>query len=122
MAAKFPRRDIKAGFVYKTVPHVTLKSIANNPDIKEGLTRAQIDIAIRKHADTETLFDQPYEDKDRSRAPKARQAKPDVGKCVMESDKRSAFRICYASRSMGTPSIAPSKKRQSLLTRSTLAS
>ena len=61
--AALPRRDIKAGFVYKTVPHVTLKSIANNPDIKEGMTRAQIDIAIRKHADTETLFDQPYEDK-----------------------------------------------------------
>ena len=32
--------DIKKGFVYKRVPHVTLKSIANNPDIKEGMTRA----------------------------------------------------------------------------------
>src|ERR1019366_1459438 len=29
-------RDIRCGFVYKTVPHVTLKSIANNPDIREG--------------------------------------------------------------------------------------
>ena len=28
--------DIRKGFVYKRVPHVTLKSIANNPDIKEG--------------------------------------------------------------------------------------
>jgi adenine-specific DNA-methyltransferase len=55
--------DIRRGFVYKTVPHVTLKSIANNPDIKEGMTREQIDAAIRKHADTETLYDQPYEDK-----------------------------------------------------------
>ena len=52
------------GFVYRTVPHVTLKSIANNPDIKEGMTREQIDQAIRKHAETETLYDQPYEDKD----------------------------------------------------------
>ncbi len=51
------------GFVYKTVPHVTLKSIANNPDIREGMSREQIDAAIRKHAETETLFDQPYEDK-----------------------------------------------------------
>jgi adenine-specific DNA-methyltransferase len=54
--------DIRKGFVYKRVPHVTLKSIANNPDIKEGMTREQIDAAIRKHADTETLYDQPYED------------------------------------------------------------
>jgi len=55
--------DIRKGFVYKRVPHVTLKSIANNPDIKEGMTRKQIDAAIAHHADTETLYDQPYEDK-----------------------------------------------------------
>ncbi|MBN2580211.1 MAG: site-specific DNA-methyltransferase [Pirellulales bacterium] len=55
--------DIRQGFVYKRVPHVTLKSIANNPDIKEGMTRAEIDAAIARHAETETLFDQPYEDK-----------------------------------------------------------
>jgi adenine-specific DNA-methyltransferase len=55
--------DIRQGFVYKRVPHVTLKSIANNPDIKEGMTRQQIDAAIARHADTETLYDQPYEDK-----------------------------------------------------------
>jgi adenine-specific DNA-methyltransferase len=49
------------------VPHVTLKSIANNPDIKEGMTREQIDAAIAKHAETETLYDQPYEDNRRIR-------------------------------------------------------
>jgi adenine-specific DNA-methyltransferase len=54
--------DIRKGFVYKRVPHVTLKSIANNPDIKEGMTREQIDAAIAKHAETEILYDQPYED------------------------------------------------------------
>ena len=59
--------DIKKGFVSKRVPHVTLKSIANNPDIKEGMTREAIDAAIAKHADTETLFDQPYEDNKRIR-------------------------------------------------------
>jgi len=59
--------DIRKGFVYKRVPHVTLKSIANNPDITEGMTRQQIDAAIAKHADTETLFDQPYEDNKRVR-------------------------------------------------------
>ena len=61
--APAPQRDIHKGFVYRTVPHVTLKSIANNPDIKEGMTREQIDAAIAKHAETETLYDQPYEDK-----------------------------------------------------------
>ena len=45
------------------MPHVTLKSIANNPDIKEGMTREEIDAAIARHAETETLYDQPYEDK-----------------------------------------------------------
>ena len=60
-------RDIRKGFVYKRVPHVTLKSIANNPDIKEGMIRDEIDAAIRRHAETETLYDQPYEDKSRIR-------------------------------------------------------
>jgi adenine-specific DNA-methyltransferase len=55
--------DIRKGFVYKTVAHVTLKSIANNPDIHEGMTREAIDAAIARHADQETLYDQPYEDK-----------------------------------------------------------
>ncbi len=59
--------DIKKGFVYKRVPHVTLKSIANNPDIREGMTREEIDAAIARHAETETLYDQPYEDKGRVR-------------------------------------------------------
>ncbi len=72
--ASSPRRlsnpvdwDIKKGFVYKRVPHVTLKSIANNPDIKEGMSRAEIDKAIARHADTELLYDQPYEDNKRIR-------------------------------------------------------
>jgi adenine-specific DNA-methyltransferase len=59
--------DIRKGFVYKRVPHVTLKSIANNPDIKDGMTREQIDAAIARHADSETLYDQPYEDNKRVR-------------------------------------------------------
>ncbi|HPC93829.1 MAG TPA: site-specific DNA-methyltransferase [Sedimentisphaerales bacterium] len=114
--------DIRKGFVYKRVPHVTLKSIANNPEIDEIHARwqptldklrdtlnrtlgqkweewevprdwppspihrgagtcpaaakkaheefwqsrrerqAQIDAAIARHAETETLYDQPYED------------------------------------------------------------
>ncbi|WP_044985621.1 site-specific DNA-methyltransferase [Sorangium cellulosum] len=30
---KYPLEGLKGGFIYKTVPHVTLKSIANNPEI-----------------------------------------------------------------------------------------
>ncbi|MGH3568780.1 MAG: site-specific DNA-methyltransferase [Pseudonocardia sp.] len=59
--------DIRKGFVYQRVPHVTLKSIANNPDIIEGMTRADIDAAIARHAETEILYDKPYEDKKKVR-------------------------------------------------------
>ncbi len=62
-----PAFDIKRGFVYRRVPHITLKSIANNPDIHEGMTREEIDAAIARHADSETLYDQPYEDPKRVR-------------------------------------------------------
>ena len=55
--------DVSRGFVYRTVPHVTLKSIANNPDIHEGMTREEIDAAIGRHAESETLYDQPFEDR-----------------------------------------------------------
>jgi len=43
-------RDIKQGFIYKEVPHVTLKSLAND-----------------EPPDTETLYDQPYIDNKRMR-------------------------------------------------------
>lgn len=33
LSAQNTERDIKKGFVYKRVPHITLKSIANNPEI-----------------------------------------------------------------------------------------
>jgi adenine-specific DNA-methyltransferase len=112
--------DIKKGFVYKRVPHITLKSIANNEEIdaihakwQEQLEpirkklnkllkqsweeweiprelpnekpqseirnlhsewwslrrerQKEIDEAIAKRADTELLYDQPYEDNKRIR-------------------------------------------------------
>lgn len=111
--------DIKRGFVYKRVPHVTLKAIANNPKIdtihakwqlqlepirtqlnqlleksweeweippepetkwsdeaKNLLTQwwklrqqrqEEIDASIAQNADTELLYDQPYEDNKRIR-------------------------------------------------------
>jgi len=59
--------DIRHGFVYERVQHITLKSIANNPDIHEGMSRDEIDAAIKRHADFELLYDRPYEDKNRVR-------------------------------------------------------
>jgi adenine-specific DNA-methyltransferase len=58
-----PEEGVGSGFRYKTVPHVTLKSIANNPEIRDGITRDQIDAAIARYAEQETLYDQPYLDK-----------------------------------------------------------
>jgi adenine-specific DNA-methyltransferase len=62
-----PDEGVGSGFRYRTVPHITLKSIANNPEISEGMTREQIDAAIAKYADQETLYDQPNMDKGRVR-------------------------------------------------------
>jgi adenine-specific DNA-methyltransferase len=59
--------DIKKGFVNKRVSHIKLGSIANNPDLKKGMIRKQIDEAIARHSDKEILYDQPYEDKKRLR-------------------------------------------------------
>ena len=39
----YPDQGVKSGFIYKTVPHVTIKSIANHEPVKQ-----------------ETLFDQPF--------------------------------------------------------------
>jgi len=53
--------DIRQGFVYQRVPHVTLGSIAQNPDIKPGMSKKDIDAVIAKNAETEFLYDKPYE-------------------------------------------------------------
>ena len=59
---KHPHEGVASGFLYKTVLHVTLKSIAHNPEIKPGLSRDAIETAIKRHAETETLYDQPIPD------------------------------------------------------------
>ena len=114
-----PEEGVGSGFKYKTVPHVTLKSIANNPEI-DGIharwqarleplrkqlnallgqsweewqiprepgddwppkarklladwqqmrrkRQEEIDAAIARHADQETLYDQPFVDRKRVR-------------------------------------------------------
>jgi len=54
--------DIRHGFVYERVPHITLGSIANNPDIKDGMSQERVNAAIRRHGEFELLYDKPYED------------------------------------------------------------
>ena len=43
---RYPHEGIKGGFFYKTVPHVTLKSIANNPEIDEIYERMHPEIEV----------------------------------------------------------------------------
>lgn len=72
LTAKFPffrlRSDrVRDGFVYRTVPHVTLKSIAQNPRLDACKGRAEREALIRDSADQEPLYDQPDEDRSRVR-------------------------------------------------------
>jgi len=76
MAARFPyysladpgpNSDLRKGFVYRRVAHVTLRSIANNPEIAEGMSQQAVDAAISRHSETELLYDQPAEDSKRVR-------------------------------------------------------
>jgi adenine-specific DNA-methyltransferase len=67
LAARFPyyrlrSTRVKDGFVYKTVPHITLKAIAQNNRLDACRTREEREQAIRQHADQETLYDKPEED------------------------------------------------------------
>jgi adenine-specific DNA-methyltransferase len=55
--------DIRLGFVYDRAQHITVRSIANNPDIGDGMSRDDIEAAVRRHADFELLYDRPHEDK-----------------------------------------------------------
>ena len=59
--------DIRYGFVYERVEHVTPKAIADNPEIVDGMTAADVDAAIKRHAEYEVLYDAPFEDKGKVR-------------------------------------------------------
>ena len=66
------KQGVSGGFNYKEVPHITLKSIANNPDIKSGMTKAEMtkaetEEAIARHAPKEKLVDRPKIDKSKYR-------------------------------------------------------
>jgi adenine-specific DNA-methyltransferase len=71
---RYPSEGLRGGFLYKTVPHVTLKNIANNPDIDEIYDRmhpavetalAELNNALKKSHLTESIpewevpFDMP---------------------------------------------------------------
>ena len=58
---------VGSGFNYKTVSHITLGSIANNPGIREGMTQEEIEAAIARHAPQETIYDEPLVDRSKRR-------------------------------------------------------
>ncbi len=98
--------DIKKGFIYQRVPHVMLGSIANNPDIREGMSRKEIDRAIARHAELETLYDQPYEDGKRIRV---------TGPFTVES--LSPHRVLAADENLdGSVSEQEAKRQQDFAT------
>ncbi len=78
-ALRYPHEGLKGGFIYKTVPHVTLKSIANNPEIDEIYERMHpaIEAALaqlnkgakQKMQEWEVPFDFPEEWPEAARAP-----------------------------------------------------
>lgn len=63
----YPNEGVGSGFRYANTPKIKMKSIINNPEIKEGMSRKAIDAAIAKYADQETLYDQPEVDKSKAR-------------------------------------------------------
>ena len=62
-----PDEGIGSGLRYQIAAHITLGSIANNPDIREGMSRAEVDAAIKQHAPHEVLYDQPLHDTKKAR-------------------------------------------------------
>jgi adenine-specific DNA-methyltransferase len=58
---------VKDGFKYKSVPHITLKSIAQNPRLDACEAQADRERVIREAADQEVLYDQPEEDRSKVR-------------------------------------------------------
>lgn len=59
---KYPNEGLKGGFIYKTVPHVTLKSIANNPEIDAIYERMHPAIETALGELNKSLKSQPPQD------------------------------------------------------------
>lgn len=62
-----PEEGVGSGFQYQVVPHVTLKSIANNTLIRKGMNAENVAKAIELQSEKETLIDKPNIDKDKAR-------------------------------------------------------
>jgi adenine-specific DNA-methyltransferase len=72
LTSRFPyyqlRSDkVRDGFAYRTVPHITLGSIANNTRLDSCTTREDRQRMLRESAEQEILYDQPEEDRGRIR-------------------------------------------------------
>lgn len=59
--------DIRKGFVYKRVSHLTLGAIANCEALTPNLNPEPVQGILARHADSELLVDAPYEDSKRIR-------------------------------------------------------
>ena len=73
---KYPHEGLKGGFVYKTVPHITLKSIANNADIDEIYERLHPAIELALEALNQALTPVPLPTYDAKRNPPRPPATP----------------------------------------------
>ena len=62
-----PDEGIGSGLTYKRVQHLTLRSIANNPEIEKGMSPTAINECIRKHSNHETLYDDAVVSKSKAR-------------------------------------------------------
>jgi adenine-specific DNA-methyltransferase len=62
-----PTEGVGGGFILKSLPHVTLKSIAHNQDIRPGMSRTAIEAATQKYAEQQFLYDQPDVDATKAR-------------------------------------------------------
>jgi len=61
------RGDVRKGFVCQRIPHITLKSIANNALLDNEYDQAKAKQIVEKFAEYEILLDQPIEDKNKVR-------------------------------------------------------
>ena len=57
---RYPHEGLRGGFIYKTLPHVTLKSIANNPDIDQIHSRLHTAIDLTLATLNSSLKNNPH--------------------------------------------------------------
>ncbi len=60
-------QDVRLGFVYERRPRVTIAGIADNPDVRPGMSEEELRAAIVRHSTSEILYDRPLTDSRRVR-------------------------------------------------------